>query len=229
MVPMAAHTTEADPDANPSNKNAFFSNKGKVAGTFTAVGVVVLGIVSLLLYCCCCFGGSKRNEDNDGYTDEENQYSSDEVSMHHDEKIIARPPAIHSKHSSFSSVVLKRDNSFSGRSLLSYFTSDKDGGESHVRFSNNGHKGPTGSTGGAGINRNLSRKRLMSRRNSTRDLSTGSGSIGDGDIMFPIGEFDTHWDPNNMFMDYTQSFRSINDDHDYSRKLKVTNPDDESC
>lgn len=54
--------------------SSFFDSKGKVAGTFTAVGVVVVAAVSGILY-CCCFGRGRHNDD---YSDEENQYSSDE-------------------------------------------------------------------------------------------------------------------------------------------------------
>lgn len=74
-------TSEA-PTSDNENKSAFFSDTGKVAGTFTAVGVVVLGIVSAILYCCCCCTGRRRGGvagvggDRDT-SDEENRYSLD--------------------------------------------------------------------------------------------------------------------------------------------------------
>ena len=63
-----------------------FDDTSKVAGTFSAVGIVVVGIVCGVLYCCCCFGGGRKgkNDDHDGFTDEENQYSSDELSINHE-------------------------------------------------------------------------------------------------------------------------------------------------
>lgn len=56
----------------------FFDSTAKVAGTFTAVGVVVVAIVAGILYYCCFAGGRRHNDD---YSDEENQYSSDDMSL----------------------------------------------------------------------------------------------------------------------------------------------------
>lgn len=57
--------------AAPQHKS-FFQQKGKVAGTFTAVGIVVVAALALLLYCCCF---AARNDTQD----EENFYTLDEL------------------------------------------------------------------------------------------------------------------------------------------------------
>lgn len=219
-----------------TNKSAFFSDKGKVAGTFTAVGVVVLGIASAILYCCCCCGAgaarrrSKSSNDigDEFISDEENRYSSDESVTH--EKTVVRPPNAYSKHSSFSS--LKRDNS--SKTLFSLFNGGADREANNYSF--NGHVTTMGSTGGAGVNRNLSRKKLMSRRNSTKDSPSLGGSSGglhhsDGSIsggpgvIFPIDELDNRLDFGSMFLNTIDSNKLFGDGNDYSRKLKITNPD----
>ncbi|CAI5757226.1 unnamed protein product [Candida verbasci] len=169
-----------------SNKDAFFDDKGKVAGTFTAVGIVVLGLVSGILYCCCCC--STSNNDHDSFTDEENHYSSDELDTINREKVIIANN--NSKNSS-----LKRNNS-SKNSLFTYFNKDPSD---------------------TGINRSQSRKKLMKRENSV---------IHNDEIMFPINETDSRLDPDTMFLNTNSSYKSFGDDHDYSRTLKITNPDD---
>ena len=196
---------ESSDGNNTQHKNSFFDDTGKVAGTFSAVGIVVVGIVCAILYCCCCFGGGRsrkggNNGDNDGFTDEENQYSSDEMSVNHEKIVIP-----HSKQSSFSS--LKRDSS--GKSLFAYFTGDKNSvGDND------------------GINRSSSRKKLVSRRNSSINNHNGGQTNGvDDGIMFPINELDSRLDPDTMFLNHNFSNKSFGDDHDYSRKLKITNPE----
>lgn len=189
-------------DGKDQNKSSFFDDTSKVAGTFSAVGIVVVGIVCGVLYCCCCFGGGRKgkNDDHDGFTDEENQYSSDELSINHEKVVLPR-----SKQSSFSS--LNRNNS--GKSLFAYFTGDKKSDD--------------------GVTRSSSRKKLMSRRNSTINGHNGPAGAqstdGDGGIMFPINELDSRLDPDTMFLNHNFSNKSFGDDHDYSRKLKVTNPE----
>ncbi|KAI3403238.2 hypothetical protein KGF56_003973 [Candida oxycetoniae] len=234
-TPGALNEHSDDNGSSPNNKNTFFSSTGKVAGTFTAVGVVVFGIVSAILYCCCCLGGAARRKSDDSENDY--QYSSDELSLDHEEKTIVRPPTVElSKHSSFS--ILKSDNS--NKSLVSYITRGSKENHHHPHqhhynhyypYANNKHTGPTGTTGGAGINRNSSRKKLMSRRNSFKDTSSNGHSPNHQDgldqgVMFPIDELDNRLDPDTMFLPRTNSsIRSLGDDYDYSRKLKITNPD----
>ncbi|GEQ68529.1 hypothetical protein JCM33374_g2197 [Metschnikowia sp. JCM 33374] len=61
----------------PENKKSFFDSSAKVAGTFTAVGVVAVALVATLLYCCCFAAAGGKDE----YSDEEQQYSSDDNSF----------------------------------------------------------------------------------------------------------------------------------------------------
>lgn len=49
-------------DTENKQNDGFFDSTGKVAGTFTAVGVVVVALLSTLLYCCCL---RKRHNDDD--------------------------------------------------------------------------------------------------------------------------------------------------------------------
>jgi len=105
-------SNEAGTDENKSKEsNSFFDSTGKVAGTFTAVGVVVFGLLLAIGYCCF-----KKSHD---YADEENQYSSDEYSLNNEKAMM---PAVvpGSKNSSTVSSNLKRDNS--SKSIFSYFT-----------------------------------------------------------------------------------------------------------
>ena len=179
-------------------QECIFDDKGKVAGTFTAVGIVVVGIVGAMLYCCCCFGGAGgRHNDHDGYSDEENQYSSDELSVNH-----ATVVAPYSKQSSFST--LKRDSS--SKTLFAYFTGDNTNKES-------------------GVNRSSSRRKLMSRRSSQMSSSPNNNPEADGGAMFPINEIDSRLDPDTMFLNQNFSNKSLGDNQDYSRKLKITNPE----
>ena len=165
---------------------------------FTAVGIVVVGIVGAMLYCCCCFGGAGgRHNDHDGYSDEENQYSSDELSVNH-----ATVVAPYSKQSSFST--LKRDSS--SKTLFAYFTGDNTNKES-------------------GVNRSSSRRKLMSRRSSQMSSSPNNNPEADGGAMFPINEIDSRLDPDTMFLNQNFSNKSLGDNQDYSRKLKITNPE----
>ncbi|KAG7661186.1 uncharacterized protein J8A68_005301 [[Candida] subhashii] len=163
---------------SPEEKSTFFDNKGKVAGTFTAVGIVVAGIVSTILYCCCCRKGG--HDDDDGYTDEESQISSD-MSVGNEKKVATS---------------IKREDST--KSLFKLFSNEKDG-----------------------VNRSSSRKKLMNRRSG----SGGSGDSLDNVIMFPINEVDTRMDPHTMFLNHTYSRNTLDDEVDYSRKLKVVNPE----
>ena len=55
------------------------------------------------------------------------------------------------------------------------------------------------------------------------------GPIYDSHTLVPILEVDQRLDPNKVYMRWenNESTRSLQDDHDYSRKvLRVTNPDD---
>lgn len=195
------HNTDPDSTNSPSTSStsksaSFFDSKGKVAGTFTAVGLVILGLILGILYCCCCVGGARRSGgDLDSFTDEENQVSSDELS--YNEKAV--PVAIASALAkSPPSSPLNRDNL--GKSLLSFFN------------------GAVVSSPEVG--RSLSKKKLMMDDSASNDAGSRDG------IMFPISELDTGFDPQNMFMNNNPSYKSLNDQLDYSRKtLKIANPD----
>lgn len=72
----APNTANTDADNNQDKKkDGFFDSTGKVAGTFTAVGVVVVALLSTLLYCCCL---RKRHDDDE---DEENGHHSGVIGL----------------------------------------------------------------------------------------------------------------------------------------------------
>ncbi|CAN3368733.1 hypothetical protein DICA3_F19922 [Diutina catenulata] len=108
--------SEAPPEpsesAKPQNKG-FFDSTGKVAGTFTAVGVVVVALCSLLLWCCCC-AGARKSTDDEAYTEEESVVSVN------DEK--AAPPTVSDTPSTAAPAYTKhaRQNSVSA-GLLNMF------------------------------------------------------------------------------------------------------------
>lgn len=124
--------------------SSFFDSKGKVAGTFTAVGVVVVAALSGILY-CCCFGGGRHSDD---YSDEENQYSSDELSIGNEKAVGVRglKPSLRG-----SSANLNRNNL--SKSILSLFNLGA-------------------AAAGAGVSRSTLKKRL-NPRGSVHDLSGG--------------------------------------------------------
>jgi hypothetical protein len=67
---------DSDLDSDNNNKSSgFFDSPGKVAGTFVAVGVVVLAIVGTLLY-FFCFKKRSDDDDDDDSMDLENSNSS---------------------------------------------------------------------------------------------------------------------------------------------------------
>lgn len=189
-VPSSDPSESSHENEDENNESGFFDSTGKVAGTFTAVGVVVLGLIAAILWFCCCF---KRNShDNDAYSDEEKQYSSDE-SIH---KTPVMKSANHSANHS-----LKRDNS-----LKSIFTM-------------------LGKESVGGLSRNLSKKKL-----NTQDRNNKPDDDFNDINMFPITEFesrkhDSRLEP--LFLNNNLSHQTFSDDVDYSRKLKVTNPDGE--
>lgn len=143
----ASTSSEPSGDANGEEQKSFFDSTGKVAGTFTAVGVVVVGALGTLLY-CCCFGAGRRNDD---YSDEENQYSSDELSVNGEKAAVAGGAQYHSK-SSLRSSNLKRDNL--SKSILSIFNPGSNGmagshvGRSMSKKKLNPNKEPAPDTGG---------------------------------------------------------------------------------
>ncbi|RLV94729.1 hypothetical protein JA1_001526 [Spathaspora sp. JA1] len=188
-------TTDPSTDtAEPQNQNksTFFDDTAKVAGTFTAVGVVVLGVVSGILYCCCI---GSRNHNNGDFTDEESQSSAEELSIDHEKQANNRL--------SNSSLSMQRNSSH--KSLFKMFAGDKSG---------------------AGVNRSSSRKKLMSKGSPNPNSPDGSnGNSGDSIIMFPINEVDARLDPYTMFLNTNLSKKSLADEHDYSRKLKIANPE----
>lgn len=192
---MVSPTSLASSNAGDNNKS-FFHLTGKVAGTFTAVGVVVVGLVAALLYCCCC-GAGRRNDD---YSDEENQYSSDEMSMANEKTAPVNDDA---KNSSRANTTLTRDNS--SKSIMSLFNA--------VPFASGGSNG----TGGSGVGRSLSKKKLNPSKESLQ---------GGDHPMFPILEFDHRLDPTTMFSTTNESKFSFADENDYSRRiLHITNPE----
>lgn len=192
-------STSAASSEVPHNNKSFFDSKGKVAGTFTAVGVVVLGLVLGLIYCCFCVGGRK----SDDYSDEEQQYSSDEST---------KAPVLITKNGSGNSInqstpqSLKRDNS--NKSIFSIL-----GKESSM----------------GGLTRNLSKKKLNSGMKPDSPNPITNEDF-DGLQMFPITEFesskhDSRLEP--LFTNNNFSSQSLGDNIDYSRKLKIVNPEDD--
>lgn len=143
---MASPTTSASETESSSSNNSksFFDSTGKVAGTFTAVGVVVVGAVAALLY-CCCFGAGRQNDD---YSDEENQYSSDELSVNNEKSAAGVAGNFQSKLSLRNSI-LKRDNS--SKSILSMFNP------------------ATGGLAGSSVGRSMSKKKLNPRKEAGTD------------------------------------------------------------
>jgi len=114
--------------------SSFFDSKGKVAGTFTAVGVVVVAALSGILY-CCCFGAGRHSDD---YSDEENQYSSDELSLANDKPVRGLKPSLRES-------VLNRNNL--SKSILSLFNVGAGtGGASVSRSALKKRLNPKGST-----------------------------------------------------------------------------------
>lgn len=205
----------ATSSATSQKSASFFDDTGKVAGTFTAVGVVVAGIFAAILYCCCC-GAGRRHNDHDGFSDEENQYSSDELSLDNSKAVAASIP-----NSDSSSLPLRRDNST--KSLMSIFNAVTGGGGAtaasapgsagNVLHTHNG-------SNDYGIGRSGSRKKLNPNKNAGDQSRTYDG------MMFPITEMDPRLDPTTMFLNTNTSKKSLEDDMDYSRKmLKVVNPE----
>ncbi|EGW32622.1 uncharacterized protein SPAPADRAFT_138656 [Spathaspora passalidarum NRRL Y-27907] len=188
-----APTTTSDTDAKEKadqNKSTFFDDTAKVAGTFTAVGVVVLGLVSGILYCCCA---GSRNHHNGDYTDEESQSSGDELSIDHEKQ--AGTQLSTPSHS------VKRNSSH--KSVFKLFTGEKDS-----------------------VNRSSSRKKLMSKNSPNPNIpEDANASAGGSIIMFPINEVDARLDPYTMFLNTNLSKQSLGDEKDYSRKLKIINPE----
>lgn len=77
-------TTTAVKDTSRTNKS-FFQSPGKVAGTFTAVGIVVLAIIATLIY-CLFFAAGRRHRNGDAYIEEDN--GSSNIASPDNEKII---------------------------------------------------------------------------------------------------------------------------------------------
>lgn len=55
-----------------NNNDSFFDSAGKVAGVFTVVGVVCVGIIASIVYCCFF----KRSHDNDDDSDSDDDLES---------------------------------------------------------------------------------------------------------------------------------------------------------
>lgn len=231
----------ADASSTPSSskKNSFFDSTGKVAGTFTVVGLVAAALIGALLYfwCCagCCgFGGRYYNN-----SDEENGYASDDASFtnKHGGIVVPMPPTPGTPHNAgpnnhspntnngsnipATNKTLTRDNS--NKSVFSFFAS-------------NG--------AGAALGRNSSKKKLLSKENNGNNNSNSdrnfnstilvdemnqhltSNSFGENDIMIPIAELDHRLEPGAVFLATNESKNSLRDENDYSRRiLTVTNPE----
>lgn len=145
-VTEVAQQTASSDAQHKSSGNSFFDSKGKVAGTFTAVGVVVVAAIAAILY-CCCFGAGRHHDD---YSDEENQYSSDELSMGNEKTV---PVGGLKAPLRSSSAILDRSNS--SKSILSFFNA------------------VGGGAGGASINRSASKKRLNPRSDLNENMNSG--------------------------------------------------------
>lgn len=201
----------------PVNRSSsFFDNKAKVAGTFTAVGIVVLAIIATILYCCFFSGAAarrRRGDETDQYTDEEASINS----ITHEKAMAAAaaaaagiggstiapsssngsvdsPSVVPPTNPQGSNTPIRRNSS--GKSIFNLFSSEN----------NN-------TNGTSGIDRSLSKKKLI-----TPIIPPEEG------LMFPINEFDTRLNPNTMFLNNNFSKKSLNDEEDYSRKLRVANP-----
>lgn len=178
------------------NQPSFFDSKGKVAGTFTAVGVVVIAFLATLIYCCCFCGRYHR----DDYSDEENQYSSNKSFVAPEKRPHARGCSDHSK-ASLTNLHGNMNYSNSSKSILSLPNATNAG---------------SGCAGTATVNRSSSKGKL-NLRNDNLDLG--------GPTMFPISKFDNLLDESKIFMNLNQSRPSFADENDYSRRiLQVTNP-----
>lgn len=185
-------STSAPP---PSNKSSFFDSTAKVAGTFTAVGVVAVAFAATLIYCCCFAGGQHR----DTYSDEENQSSSDESFAAPEKRPPPRSSSEHSKASLMGSNGNIKRNS-SSKSVLSLLNLTSG----------------TGGSNASNIHRSSSKKKL-NPRNENIDMG--------GPIMFPISEFENVLDSSKIFSNSNQSRPSFADETDYSRRiLHVANP-----
>lgn len=66
------------------------------------------------------------------------------------------------------------------------------------------------------VGRSLSRKKLTLQRNGDLNLPSDA-------MMFPITELDNRLDPRTMFLNNNVSGKSLDDDVDYLRRLKVVN------
>lgn len=188
------------------SQNSFFDSTGKVAGTFTAVGVVVVGIVMGLMYCCCI----KRRKDDVDDTDDEAMSANDDFSEVHEKHLDGKnshtacdvAPTTNANslrtHSNSNSISSNLKRNSSSKSILSLFS-------------------PANGLAG-GINRSQSRKKLNEKKKGDDQITN--------EWMFPINEFDSRLDPSTMFLNTNTSKRSLGDEVDYSRPiLKIINPE----
>lgn len=203
-------TATSTPTATPtSTSKSFFDSKGKVAGTFTAVGVVIVALIGGIIW-CCCFAGGRHGDDNDGdgYSDEEKSVTS-----------FSKPIPYIKPHSNtptppLGAPVTPLKRSSTGKVLLSKLTSLPANNNN-----NNNSAGKGGSDGGGSglVGRSLSRRKLK------EDFEDDSNKVLEN--IFPILEHDTRLDPMSLFaMQVSNTSKtSFGDDVDYSRKLKVIN------
>jgi hypothetical protein len=183
--------------------NSFFNSPGKVAGTFTAVGVVVVGLVAGVLYCCCvgaaCFG---RRNDHDRFSNDESSVGSANQEKAYANIMSAKAVNNQSSPQMYTSST-NDDNSLESTSPIKRNPSSK----SIFNIFNSGDNG-------------------IARTASKKKLNTGSKPANELNdiVMFPINEFDVRLNPDTMFLNHNFSNKSLDDDQDYSRKLRVANP-----
>lgn len=214
----APSSSEGVDDA-PVNKSSFWDDKGKVAGTFTAVAIVIVAIISGLLWFCCIAGGfaaRKNNEDSDRYSDEEasiNSFADEKQkalaaafaaggstlrvssSNSSGDTPMVIPPAYSNQrinNETANNSPIKRNSS--SKSMFNLFSSEN----------------------GGGVDRSSSKKKADDGIMLNTDIEKGS--------MFPITEFDNRLNPSTLFLNQNVSAKSLNDNQDYSRALRVANP-----
>lgn len=118
-LPDAAATNATTADAVPQDHKklkGFFDLAGKVAGTFTAVGVVVVALAALLLWCCCC-AGRRSVADDDDYTDEDHLVVEPEkaaTQVNYLNTPLSVPPAYSKSNVTTTQQQVRRLPSFSG-------------------------------------------------------------------------------------------------------------------
>lgn len=200
-------TPSASATPTPQSKS-FFDSTGKVAGTFTAVAVVIVALVAGIIY-CCCFAGGRHDDDDDGYTDEEKSINSFTKPVTYagkqDSKSTTPPTQTSVSSTPPTGRSLRRSNT--GKAILSKLTSSPSTNQS----------GAAAAAGSGLVGRSLSRRKLK------EEYEHDNNKVLEN--IFPILEHDMRLDPTSLFTmhESNNSGLSFGDDVDYSRKLKVIN------